>query len=167
MKKQIITVFVSVLSTLIIVFGVLLGIKLFKEVPAESDYNARIESGYRDTLNSANQYAESVTMIQLISNPEQYDGKLVRVIGVGNLEFEGNYISLDKEDWQYCAGNSIWIELGERAIPYEEAKQYNGEYVIIEGIFDKDFRGHLNMFYGSIINISRYDLWDVERTTAE
>ena len=29
-------------------------------------------------------------MIQLIATPEKYDGQLVRVIGVGNLVFEGN-----------------------------------------------------------------------------
>ena len=46
---------------------------------------ARIESGYRDGVNPVNLYAEDVTMIQLIATPEKYDGKLVRVIGVGNL----------------------------------------------------------------------------------
>ena len=152
-KKQIITVVLSVLITIAVVLAGVLGIKLFK--------NKLVESGYSETPNSANQYAKDVTMIQLIATPEKYDGQLVRVIGVGNLEFEGNCISLSKEDLKYGVGNSIWIELGEKAIPYEEAQQYNGEYVIIEGIFDKDDCGHMDMFCGSIKNISRYDLWDV------
>ncbi len=99
-------------------------------------------------------------MIQLIATPEKYDGQFIRVIGVGNLEFEGDCISFSKEDLKYSVGNSIWIELGEKAIPYKEAQQYNGEYVIIEGIFDKDDSGHMDMFCGAIKNISRYELWD-------
>ena len=152
-KKQILTIAFSVLGTLAIVFAVLWGIKLLN--------NKHIESGYDETSNSANPYAKDVTMIQLIATPEKYDGQLVRVIGVGNLEFEGNCISLSKEDLKYNVGNSIWIELGKGAISYEEAQRYNGEYVIIEGVFDKDDCGHMDRFCGSIKNISRYDLWDV------
>ena len=152
-KKLIITIILSVLITLAVVFAVLFGIKIYQ--------NKLVESGYSETPNSANQYAKDVTMIQLIATPEKYDGQLVRVIGVGNLEFEGNCISLSKEDLKYGVGNSIWIELDEKAISYEEAQQYNGEYVIIEGIFDKNDCGHMDMFCGSIKNISRYDLWDV------
>ena len=151
-KKQIITIILSVFITLAVVFAVLFGIKIYQD--------KLIESGYSETQNAANQYAKDVTMIQLIADPEKYDGQLVRVIGVGNLEFEGNCISLSKEDLKYGVGNSIWIELGEKAISYEQAKNYNGEYVIIEGIFDKDYCGHMDMFCGSIKNISRYDLWD-------
>lgn len=113
------------------------------------------------TTSVANQNAKQVSIIQLIATPEKYDGQLVRVIGVGNLEFEGNCISLSKEDLEYSVGNQIWIELGEQAPSYEDAAQFNGEYVIIEGVFDKDDCGHMGMFHGSIKNISRYELWDV------
>ncbi|MBQ2319145.1 MAG: hypothetical protein II378_03145, partial [Clostridia bacterium] len=115
-KKQIITIILSVLITLVVVFAVLLGIKIYND--------KLVKSGYSETPNSANQYVKDVTMIQLIATPEKYDGQLVRVIGVGNLEFEGNCISLSKEDLKYGVGNSIWIELGEKAIAYEEAKKF-------------------------------------------
>ena len=152
-KKQVITIILSILITLAVVFAILFGIKIYQD--------KLIESGYSETPNSANHYAKDVTIIQLIATPEKYDGQLVRVIGVGNLEFEGNCISLSKEDLKYGVGHSIWIELGEKAISYEEAKKFNGEYVIVEGIFDKDDCGHMDMFCGSIKNVSRYDLWDV------
>ncbi len=152
-KKRTIRIVLAVVVTIAVAFCVCFGIKLFK--------NNLIESGYGESPNSANQYATDVTMIQLIATPGKYDGQLIRVIGVGNLEFEGNCISLTKEDLKYGVGNSIWIELGEKAISYEEAKQYNGEYVIVEGVFDKDDCGHMGMFCGSIKNISRYELWDV------
>ena len=121
---------------------------------------ALIESGYQDGVNSANQYAIDVSMVQLLANPKTYDGKLVLVIGVGNLEFENNCISLSKEDHLYSTGNRIWIELGERALPYDEAKAYNGKYVIVEGFFDQDDGGHFDMFCGSIKDVNRYQLWE-------
>lgn len=136
--------------------------------------NNLINADYSDVPNSENSYeksemqklvnqdAKEVSIIQLISNPEKYDGELVRVVGVGNLEFEGNFISLSKEDFKYGTGNSIWIELGKGTIPYEEAEQYNGKYVIIEGIFDKDDCGHFDMYRGSIKEINRYELWETD-----
>ncbi len=144
---------VVIISILVLsLLCVLLGVRYFEK--------ALIEFGYQDGTNPANQYAIGVSMVELLAAPEKYDGKLVRVIGVGNLEFEGNYLSLSKEDHKYSTGNSIWIELGDRAISYAEAQEYNGKYVIVEGFFDKDNGGHFDMHCGSITNISRYELWE-------
>lgn len=147
-KQQIITIILSVLISVAVMFGIM----LLKKNPVASPVS--------DTPNSTNSNVQDVSMIQLIANPEQYHGQLVRVIGVGNLEYEDNCISLSKEDLKYEAGNSIWIELGPKAISYENARQYNGEYVIVEGVFDKDNCGHMGMFFGAITEISRYELWD-------
>ncbi|MBE7013490.1 MAG: hypothetical protein E7416_05425 [Ruminococcaceae bacterium] len=147
MKNKKIIIIISVSILVIFIFG----IRYYQK--------ALVNFGFGDNLNSANLYAKDVTMVQLIATPERYDGKFIRVIGVGNLEFENNCLSLSKEDLKYGVGNSIWLELGDKAISYEEAKQYNGEYVIVEGFFDKDDRGHMDMFCGSIKDISRYDLW--------
>lgn len=94
-----------------------------------------------------------------MARPEKFDGRLVRVIAVGQLEFEGDCISLSKDDLKYGTGNSIWIELGDKAINDAEAKEYNGRYVEVEGFFDKDDCGYMNMFRGSIKKVSRYELW--------
>ena len=155
-KKRLIIIF-SVVITLLVALGIVFGERIYKHF--------LIESGYGEKNNSANQYAKDVTMIQLIASPEKYDGELVRVKGVSSFGFEESAIYLNKEDFKYYIHNSIWIELGERAISYEEAFQYNGEYVIIEGIFDKDDCGHLGMHQGSIKNINRLELWDVNLTT--
>lgn len=151
-NRKLLTIFIAVSSIAVLLLCSLLGMHYFEK--------ALIEFGYHDGVNPVNEYATDVSMVQLLATPEKYDGKLVRVIGVGNLEFEGNYISLSKEDHMYGAGNSIWIELGEKAISYDEAKEYNGKYVIVEGFFDKDDRGHFDMFCGSIKDISRYQLWE-------
>ena len=151
-NRKMITAFIVIIIIFSALLCALIGIQYFEKI--------LIKSGYQDGINSANQYAINVSIVQLLATPEKYDGKLVRVIGVGNLEFEGDYLSLNKEDYAYSAGNSIWIELGEKAISYNEAKEYNGKYVIVEGFFDKKDRGHLAMFCGSIKNISRYQLWE-------
>lgn len=111
-------------------------------------------------IKPTNQTAENVTMLQLLTSPKKYDGKFIRVIGIGNIEFEGNCISPSIDDLNHYTGNSIWIELDEKKTSYNEAWQYNGRHVIVEGIFDKDDCGHMGMFQGSIKNISRYELWD-------
>ena len=153
--RKLLTTFVVIGVVIMSLLCVLLGVQYVQYYE-----KILIEFGYQDGTDPANQYATEVSMVQLLSTPEKYDGNLVRVIGVGNLEFEGNYLSLSKEDHKYGAGNSVWIELGEKAISYDEAKEYNGKYVIVEGLFDKDDRGHFDMFCGSIKNISRYQLWE-------
>ena len=123
-------------------------------------YKNLVESGYQSQINSANQHAINVTMTQLISRPEKYDGKLIRVIGVGNLEFEGDSLWLSMDDYTHKTNAAVWMELGSRCITCNEAKQFNGKYVIAEGIFRKDNLGHMDMFCGAITDISRYELWD-------
>jgi len=111
--------------------------------------------------NAVNQNALDVSIINLIATPEKFHGKIVRVIGVGNLEFEGNAIYLSRDDYeQNISGNSLWIELGGGATPYNEAKVFNGKYVIVEGTFDKKAKGHFGIWPGGIKDITRYVLWE-------
>ena len=113
-----------------------------------------------ESINAANQNALEVSIIQLIANPKDYDGKIVRVIGVGSLEFEGNGVYLSRDDWKYVSRNGLWIEVGNKATPYNVAKNWNGKYVIIEGTFDAKMTGHFGMWSGAIVNITRYELWE-------
>lgn len=110
--------------------------------------------------NPADQNALDISIINLIATPEKYHGKVVRVIGIGNLEFEGNAVYLSRDDYKYVSSNGLWIELGGRSTPYDEAKKFNGKYVIIEGTFDKDDTGHFGMWSGSIKKVTRYELWE-------
>lgn len=144
-KKRILIILLSVFFVLAFIFVVFFGIK---------SYNNKGKFG------SDNQNAKDVTMLQLITAPEKYDGEFVRVIGVSSYDFEKSCITLSKEDLKYNIGNSIWIELGEKVVSSEEFKLYNGEYVIVEGFFDKDDCGHLGQYCGSIKSINRYELWD-------
>lgn len=155
LKRKILFILIAAVIIITVIISMHFGLKIYKK--------NMIKNGYESGINPVNYHAIDVTMVQLLANPDKYDGELVRVIGVGNLEFEGNYIALSMDDWKYRTGNYIWIRLGDRAIPYEEAQQYNGKYVLVEGFFDKDDSGHLSLFHGAITNVSRYQLWDHER----
>ena len=111
----------------------------------------------------ANHQCLDTSLIQLIANPDKYHGELVRVIGVVKIEFEGNQIFTSKEHYEYSISkNALWINLNSDClgVSKEELKKYNGQYVLIEGIFDKNNTGHMGMNSGSINNISRFDLWE-------
>ncbi len=159
-KKWIITTasFLVTLATVLSVSFVLVPWLKYEQ------YQNLIEEGYefadnRGGKNVSNQYAEDATMVELIATPERYHGKLVRVIGVGNLEFEGDCILLSKDEQKYRGDHRIWISFCDRAITYEEAQALNGKYVIVEGIFNMYDTGHMGMFQGAIEDVSRYELW--------
>lgn len=103
-----------------------------------------------------------VSLINLISTPDKYHQKKVRVIGVSNIKFEGNAIYLNKEHLNYgVTKNALWISPNYQAIGKTETElsKYNGQYVLIEGVFNKDNKGHMGMFSGSIDNINRFMPW--------
>ena len=116
-----------------------------------------------DDYGKADQHAINVSLIALIANPEIYQGQLVRVTGVANLEFEGDAIYLSKECHKYgITKNALWIEpdyevLG---VTWDELKELNGQYVLIEGIFDKNITGHFGAYSGAITKITRYASWE-------
>jgi len=41
------------------------------------------------------------------------------------------------------------------------AKDFNGKYVMVEGIFDMNNHGHMDLFSGSINNVSRIASWKI------
>ena len=158
MKKKVLIVLCVVIAlALVALLAYRLGMKQKQEAPAPSQSGETGTTEHKDKQNFPTE-AVDTTIIQLLANPDAYDGKKVRVIGVGNAATENCSLSLTKDDWKYSTGNCLWVAL-DRAF-LEELQQYNGEYVIVEGVFDKDERGHSDAFQGAIKNISRYELWN-------
>jgi hypothetical protein len=110
------------------------------------------------TRGRAAEMAEDVSMVQLITTPEKFDGKFVRVDGFLNLAFEGDSLYLHREDLvQGLVRNGIWVVRTE-AMERDE-KKLNRHYVLIEGIFDAQHHGHMDMFGGAIKDITRIETW--------
>jgi hypothetical protein len=103
--------------------------------------------------------AQDVSVIQLIAQPEKFDGKRVRFIGFLRLEFEGNAIFLHREDFDLgISSNGLWVN-----VPSDMTKRQqddvNMRYVICVGVFRAGMHGHMGMFSGAISDVRRLQLW--------
>ncbi|GAK50184.1 hypothetical protein U14_01411 [Candidatus Moduliflexus flocculans] len=99
---------------------------------------------------------QDVSIIQLIANPAQFHQKSIRVIGFARIEFEGTQLYLSREFAEYrISENAIWLD-----VPLsDEFQQYDQQYVLLEGTFDKDAHGHMGLSAGTIKQISRIKIW--------
>lgn len=98
---------------------------------------------------------ESVSLINLITTPEKYNGRKVRVKGYLHLEFEDCVLYLHKEDYTYgMSKNAVWAGIKSWA-ELRSSQKYSGHYVLMEGIFNAKNTGYEGMNSGSIQNISR------------
>jgi hypothetical protein len=96
-----------------------------------------------------------VSMIQLIANPKEYQGKLVRIVGFVRLEFEGNAIYLHKEDYEHSIDkNGLWLDVND--VVKEKRGVFNSKYALVEGVFDAKDTGHMGLFCGKIHKVRRF-----------
>jgi hypothetical protein len=51
-----------------------------------------------------------VSLVQLLSSPEKFDGKHIAVLGFLTIGQENNYLYLSKNDYDNALPNSIWVE---------------------------------------------------------
>ena len=103
-----------------------------------------------------------VTLVQLIANPEKFDGKLIRVIGFLRLEFEGDVLYLHREDYENSIlGNGIWVDVNPEIT--KQNKTLNMHYVLLVGVFSSSERGHMGMWSGTLKKIRRAEVWQSHR----
>jgi hypothetical protein len=94
----------------------------------------------------------------LIATPEKYEKKQVSIIGYAIIKFEAQGIYLSKSDAeQNINSNGLWILLSEEQL--DRYQNLNNKYVLVEGTFDPNIRGHGGMYSGSITNITRFEKW--------
>jgi hypothetical protein len=95
------------------------------------------------------------SIVQLLANPEKYHTKSVRVEGYLRVEFEGTAIYLSKESAEYfITCNGFWVSFDPNVIKVD-TKQFDKQFVLIEGTFNKDSYGHLSAWKGTIEKVSR------------
>ena len=106
---------------------------------------------------------EHVSLIQLIASPDKYHGRFIRVNGYLHNKFEDSALYLGKTDGDYLiCKNAVWIDFAEkvRLEPRSEAKPitaryFDCKYVLVEGRFNKNDHGHMDLAAGSIENVTR------------
>ena len=121
-----------------------------------NDFAARRES-YVETWDEP--YA-LVSLCSLITDPDSFDKENVRLIGVIDWEAEGDKVCLHKEDLKYgllqnCL--SVEIDSKQREATYESLFKMNKDYVVMDGVFDKD--GFGGVFAGSIRGVRQIRGW--------
>jgi len=130
------------------------------------DSSSQIKGYFPKKYDDAPDTLQDVSLIQLIAQPEKFEGKRVRFIGFLRVEFEGNAIYLHREDFDHGIGkNGLWV-----AIPDDMTKQQRDEvnmhYVICVGVFAARWQGHMGMFSGEIRSVRRLQFWsDQPRST--
>jgi hypothetical protein len=99
-----------------------------------------------------------VSLAQLISNPNDYDRRFVRVIGFVRLEFEGNAIYLHQEDDKHgLTRNGLWLDVTDDI--RQRRAEFDQKYVLLEGTFNAEEKGHMGLWSGMIENITRFAKW--------
>ena len=101
-----------------------------------------------------------VSLIQLIANPKEFDGKRVRVKGYLNLQFEGDVLYVNREAYRHeITSDGIWVHLGADLQPLRRATLLDPQqgYALLEGIFDPSDTGHLNCCSGALRDVSRVE----------
>ncbi|SRR6266542_4680819 len=102
------------------------------------------------------------SLLELITRPEVYDGRRVRVIGFVNFEFEGNALYLSRSDWENgLTRSAVWIDppRGFESDWGPPRAQPNRRYVIVEATFWAGRRGHGNLFSGALETVTRLEPW--------
>ncbi|MGI8769974.1 MAG: hypothetical protein ACR2JE_00910 [Acidobacteriaceae bacterium] len=103
--------------------------------------------------------AKNVSILQLIANPQAYDGKRVRLIGFLRLEFEGNALYLHREDFEHAISNdALWVD-PPRDMTKEQRQSVNNQYVICEATFRASGHGHMGLFSGELAEVTRLEFW--------
>lgn len=99
----------------------------------------------------------AVSLIQLIANPAAFEGKRVLLTGYVVLEFENQAVYLHESDAKYgIARNGLWLDVPLGGDSHRA--RFHQQYVLIEGTFNAQRRGHLGLFSGAIEHIGRFEL---------
>lgn len=99
-----------------------------------------------------------VSLIRLIADPAEFNGKLVSVVGFLRLEPEGAALYVAATDYDNgLSENALHLELSDQIA--QSARELNMSYVRLVGTFSTKHLGDLPFPSGEIIGITRCELW--------
>jgi hypothetical protein len=94
------------------------------------------------------QQAVSVSMLHLLTTPEQFDGKLVSVIGFLTMDHEGDLLFAHQEDAVHVIlGNAVQI-VGTKQM-FAEREKLDMKYVKVLGTFKAGNRRRIPFYSGT------------------
>jgi hypothetical protein len=109
---------------------------------------------------------QAVSLVQLLASPEKYHGQLVRIEGFLHNKFENSALYLSKQDGDFLIGkNAVWVSYSDEVQlqPRDDTKSkkerglsyFDRKFVLLEGRFDKDVRGHMGAYSGGLTGVTR------------
>lgn len=98
-----------------------------------------------------------VSMVDLIANPDLFDGMKVLVAGYVHVEFEGRGIFLHKDDFVFgILRNGLWLG----ATKSVDLTKCQDRYASVRGTFKAGLGGHGGVWSGTLEEVSRCDSID-------
>jgi hypothetical protein len=92
-----------------------------------------------------------VSIVDLIANPELFDGVKVLVAGYVHVEFEGRGIYLHKDDFLYgITRNGLWLS----ATNSVDLTKCQDTYANVRGTFRSGLGGHFDDWTGTLDQVS-------------
>jgi hypothetical protein len=98
---------------------------------------------------------ERVSIIDLIANKSQWDGRAVMVVGFLEVDSEETALYLHREDWKWNMGeNAVWLG-GDLESLLPLLSPHRRRYVSVWGTFQAGLTGHLGSYSGGLTRLER------------
>jgi hypothetical protein len=115
---------------------------------------------------AASAASERVTLLQLLADPDKFDGKQVAVIGYLHLQFEGDTLWLHKEDFDHAIiGNMLSVVVTKDI--EKKRDELNDRYVLVVATFDAKDKGHMGLCSGTLKDVKNCAVWNPAGQPAE
>jgi len=102
--------------------------------------------------------AAPISMIRVLANPQEYDGKRIAVVGFLGLHKDGNILYLHREDEEMALyKNGLTVDC-DSPLTQDDVVRMNMHYVYLGGIFDAHHVGPLGSS-GTIKQAVNLVLW--------
>lgn len=97
-----------------------------------------------------------VSFLALVANLRAYDGQQIRTMGVLHIREGVSALFLSKEHREYgISQNALSVNFSRAAIDSEALSEVHGKYVIIEGTFDVQEKGHTGLYPAGLTGVNR------------
>ncbi len=84
---------------------------------------------------------EDIYFAQIIDSPDNFNGKEIEISGIYYEQFENVAIYLNRDSDREEA---MWVDMA------DSREDLNGKKIKLKGTFDRNDRGHLGLYLGTI-----------------
>jgi hypothetical protein len=104
------------------------------------------------------QPARVVKLADVLAHPDEYHGKRISVIGFYHGEFEGSSFASDEAAWRRMDfTNSVWRSGVSTFANKSAINDRNDSWLRIEGVFLRGPTGHMGLWPGEIVRLTRIE----------